>query len=181
MGSTPKYPSFDDGSTYWLTGKTLNAIFKAIKETTPLEGKNVRLRQKADGIQIDAEGGGEASLHPYYVTVSGGVAIVEGGSFNGIPSVMSESYAIGGGLTFIYLQVQFDLMKSADFVYAGEFLGSTVMAGASLPSDNTTNGIYYLAIAAINAGVKTAQYVINSLSGQVCDSGMGDGSANLVT
>jgi hypothetical protein len=49
---------FEDGQTYFgVTGKTLNAFVRAIRECRPLGGLGTSIEQTADGTRINAKGG----------------------------------------------------------------------------------------------------------------------------
>lgn len=63
-------PKFDDGKQYWLSGKTLNQMGRAIQERTPIAGPGLLAKTlpqgvilTSDGSSNGAGGGGSCQFH----------------------------------------------------------------------------------------------------------------------
>lgn len=51
-------PKFDANKTYWVKGKTLNAIIEAIRANRPLAGSGIMIAEAHDGRRISTDGNG---------------------------------------------------------------------------------------------------------------------------
>lgn len=73
MGKDAKasLPKFDDGKTYLVKGKTLNALTDEIRRNRPLAGKGTSIRETPDGRQVDADLTAMWPKHPWNIYAFG--------------------------------------------------------------------------------------------------------------
>jgi hypothetical protein len=67
-------PRFDPGRSYLVTGRTLNALSRAIRRRTPTAGPGIRIAETADAgfiiSTLAAQAAADGYLHPFKIRVS---------------------------------------------------------------------------------------------------------------
>jgi len=184
--STGKMPAGFEGRAFvrWRTLlKFLDPLFKAVG----LSADGLDVMETADGIHLRANAG-SAVRHPFYVSIISGAGgssdyVVEPGTFNGVvPTNLTGPVSVAAPI-WVYLELTYSLSSTdSGYVYAAQLTSANIAAefsAHSSPLGPKGSGEFYVLLATFDNGVKTGQHVTSSLSGDMCDSGNSDDTANL--
>lgn len=135
-----------------------------------------------------------ADTHPFLVTAfndSGTLKFrVAPGTFNGnMPTLGGTALddptppvgTLGTGTKHVYLHISATLTATHDYVNSNTFDTFVISSGSSVPSNDTTNGEYYIPLATFTDGQKTAQLIVTSLDGFIEDDGTASSQGDLYT
>jgi hypothetical protein len=184
-------PKFDDAKQYWLSGKKLNEISRAIEERTPIAGPGLESKTLPQGVILttNAQAQGQISAdHPFRISlrvVSGRLLLsLTPGAFNGDVAIFDAvpldddpkpELDIGGATASgdVYLELSATVTFESQFAVSHTPIVAEVKFAAVMPDDTDATGTYTWnwQIGKIVDGEVWSQTVINSLSGRICDNG----------
>jgi hypothetical protein len=134
-----------------------------------------------------------STTHPFKVTAIGDGFRVEPGTFGGtiptlggIPLSSDPVGELAGSESFVYLKVTFDIETEDNYVFAGTLNAAEieVMETEEVdplgPKGPGATAIFYILLATFEGSAKTGQYIINSLSYELCAVADDSGTVNLV-
>lgn len=191
-----EFPTFTEDQAYMVTGKTLNAFVRAIRENQVLNSPDISVTQRSDGVILTvnhAPGQAAESEFPFKVRpTTGGFIIQPGTVANKMPTILGVDLPFNpilavpsSGVSYIFIKVTFSFATNLanTLVLGGSVTSAEVVCLSSIPAPSFSAGvgIDYLYLATCEDGVLTHEsYIRRSLSITICDNGLGDGLPTLI-
>lgn len=139
-----KTGTFDGARDYLLSGTTLNELYRALRQRTPVAGAGISLKDVDGGYIIHAASSGETSTAPFFYTYPGtGGTFIQGGQVLAQNSITVADHLL--------------LRTNGDPCEAGDILWLQV-TGTALTTNGALTGGVQLSSATLYVGNPSSNY-----------------------
>jgi len=162
------------GLARWATIRaTLQSLAKQVGFRLEIDGAE-SVEQTSDGLRFKLLPGGGPD-HPFKGVVKDGLLTILGGYAN---HILLDEVPIDEASGIAYITLTFTLDIEDGFVYSAILTDAELAYDTTLPADDGSSGIFYLALFTFD-GTAIIQSVTQNLRVKACDDGSGEGVAEL--